>query len=86
MDTLKVVGKSGQISLGKSLAGMGFVVKPLPGGDILLEHSVVIPASEHWLHEPKIKDKLARADKWMRNNAPQKSSLSEIEKKLDDVA
>ena len=86
MDTLKVVGKSGQISLGKSLAGMGFVVKPLPGGDILLEHSVVIPASEHWLHEPAIKDKLARADKWMRSNAPKKSSLTEMENKLDDVA
>ncbi len=36
---LKVVGKSGQISAGKAMAGMGFIMETLPGGDILLKHS-----------------------------------------------
>ena len=68
METIKIVGKSGQISLGKSLAGMGFVMEQLPGGDVLLRHSVVVPVNERWLHEPGMKEKLARADEWMRRN------------------
>jgi len=86
METLKIVGKSGQISLGKSLAGMGFVVESLPGGDILLKHSVLVPANEAWLHEPATKNRLARADKWMGGNAPKKSNLNKIASKLGDIA
>jgi hypothetical protein len=65
---LKIVGKSGKISIGKSMAGMGFIMEVLPGGDILLNHAVVVPSNERWLHEPAMKKKLARADEWMRNN------------------
>ncbi len=43
MHAIKVVGKSGQISLGKALAGMEFLVEQLPGGDIVLKRAVVIP-------------------------------------------
>lgn len=85
METLKIVGKSGQISLGKALAGMGFVMETLPGGDILLKHSVVVPVNERWLHEPAMKDKLARADEWMRNNPAKESNLEEIEARLDST-
>ena len=66
MEALKIVGKSGQISLGKALAGMGFVMETLPGGDILLKHSVVVPVNERWLHEPAMKDKLAQAQSVLR--------------------
>ena len=69
MMELKVVGKSGQISVGKAMAGMGFIMETLPGGDILLKHAIVVPANERWLHEPAMKEKLARADEWMRNNS-----------------
>lgn len=85
MEALKIVGKSGQISLGKALAGMGFVMETLPGGDILLKHSVVVPASEYWLHEPAMKDKLAQADDWMRNNHARESNLEEIEVRLESA-
>lgn len=82
METLKIVGKSGQISLGKALAGMGFVIENLPGGDILLKHSVVVPVNERWLHEPAMKDKLTLADEWMRSNPSKETNLEEIENKL----
>ncbi len=82
---LKVVGKSGQISVGKAMAGMGFIMETLPGGDILLKHAVVVPANERWLHEPAMKEKLARADEWMRNNPAKEASLEEIEAKLDTL-
>jgi hypothetical protein len=49
---IKVVGKSGQISLGKAMAGMNFILETLADGDILLKHAVVMPVNERWLHEP----------------------------------
>lgn len=86
MEALKIVGKSGQISLGKALAGMGFVMETLPGGDILLKHSVVVPVNERWLHEPAMKDKLAQADDWMRNHPARESNLEETEARLDSAS
>jgi len=76
---IKIVGKSGQISLGKAMAGMGFILEPLPGGDILLKHAVVMPVNERWLHEPAMKEKLARADEWMRNNPPKETDVDALE-------
>lgn len=62
---LKLVGKGGQISLGRAKAGACFIVQSLPTGDILLK---LVPENEKWLHEHDIKGKLARADEWMKNN------------------
>jgi hypothetical protein len=82
MHTIKVVGKSGQISLGKALAGMEFLVEQLPGGDIVLKRAVVIPQNERWLHEPAMKEKLAKADAWMRENKPQETDIDALEARL----
>jgi hypothetical protein len=83
---LKIVGKSGQISIGKSKAGMGFIMEALPGGDILLKHAVVVPSNERWLHEPAMKKKLARADEWMRKNPVHETDLEELEARSEAVA
>ncbi len=79
MHAIKTVGKSGQISLGKALAGMEFIMEELPGGDIMLKRAVVVPMNERWLHEPAMKEKLAHADEWMRQNPPRETSLDELE-------
>ncbi len=83
MHAIKTVGKSGQISLGKALAGMGFIMEELPDGDIMLKRAVVVPMNERWLHEPEMKKKLAHADEWMRQNSPQETNLDELESKLN---
>lgn len=83
---IKIVGKSGQISVGKAMAGMGFIMETLPGGDILLKHAVVVPVNERWLLEPDMKEKLARADEWMRSNPAKETNLEELEAGLEDVA
>jgi len=80
--SIKIVGKSGQISLGKALAGMGFLVEELPGGDFLLKRAVVTPVNERWLHEPAVKADLAKADEWMRNNPAQATDLDALEARL----
>ena len=82
MHAIKVVGKSGPISLGKALAGMEFLVEQLPGGDIVLKRAVVIPQNERWLHEPSMKEKLAKADAWMRENKPQETDIDALEARL----
>lgn len=83
MHTIKTVGESGQISLGKALAGMGFIVEELPDGDIMLKRAVVVPMNECWLHVPAMKKKLAQADAWMRQKPPQETNLDELESKLN---
>lgn len=83
MPAIKTVGKSGQISLGKALAGVGFIMEELPDGDIMLKRAVVVPINERWLHEPATKKKLAQADEWMRQNPPQETNLDELETKLN---
>ena len=79
---IKTVGRSGQISLGKALAGMGFIMEKLPGGDIMLRRAVVVPMNERWLHEPERKDRLTQADEWMQRNPPRETDLDELEIKL----
>lgn len=83
---VKTVGKSGQISLGKALAGMEFILETLPDGDILLKHAVVAPINERWLHEPAMKEKLARADRWMRSNPAKETNLDELEARLESIS
>lgn len=80
---IKIVGKSGQISLGKAMAGMNFIMEKLTDGDILLKHAVVVPVNERWLHDPAMKQQLARADEWMRNNPAKETSLAEFEGRLE---
>ena len=64
------------------MSGMGFIMEELPGGDIILKRAVVVPMNERWLHEPEMKNKLARADEWMRNNPAQETNLDALETKL----
>jgi hypothetical protein len=86
MQTIKIVGKSGQISLGKALAGAEFIMEEQPGGDIVLKRAVVIPVDERWAHEPAIQEKLARADAWLRKNRPAATDLSALEDELTKAA
>lgn len=38
----------------------------------------VVPEAERWLHEPDMKQKLARADNWMRDNGARETDLDQI--------
>ena len=78
MQTIKTVGKSGQISLGRAMAGLNFIMQELPGGDVMLKRADVVPEAERWLHEPDMKERLARADTWMRDNGVRETDLDQI--------
>lgn len=75
---LKTVGRSGQVSLGKALAGKHFFVENLPSGDVLLKHAMIVPVNEQWLHTAAMKDRLAASDAWMAANPAQSTDLSQL--------
>ena len=79
MQTIKTVGKSGQISLGRAMAGLNFIMQELPGGDLMLKRADVVPEAERWLHTPTMKQKLARADTWMRDNGARETDIDQME-------
>lgn len=81
---IKTVGKSGQISLGKSLAGTSFIVEEIPKGDFILKRAVVIPENEQWLHTREMKERLQRAAAWIKANPPCETDLDELERKALD--
>lgn len=81
MQTIKTVGKSGQISLGKSMAGMGFIMEELPGGDIMLKRAVVVPMNERLL-DPAVQAELEAAREWRKNNPAKATDLAALGSEL----
>jgi hypothetical protein len=80
---LKMVGASGQLSLGKQFAGRYFEVEIQPDGGIVLKPMRVIPEADAWLYTPEMRERLAKADAWMADNAPRETALDELAAKLD---
>lgn len=80
MPNIKTV-ESGQISLGKAMAGMGFIVQEPPGGDIVLKRAVVVPMNERLL-DPVVHAELEAAREWRRNNPAKATDLTALASKL----
>ncbi len=80
---LKMVGTSGQLSLGKQYAGRYFEVETQPDGGILLRPMRVVPETEAWLHTPEMRERLAQAVAWMAENPPRETDLDELAAKLE---
>lgn len=75
---LKMVGNSGQISLGKKYAGKYFAMEHQPDGAVLLRPMKLVPAAEAWVHEPAMRDQLRRADEWVARTPPSESVLDKL--------
>jgi hypothetical protein len=78
-ESVKMVGTSGQLSLGKKYAGQYYEVTSLPDGAIVLRPMKVVPAGEAWVHEPKMQYQLKRAAEWFRKNPPTETDLAALE-------
>ncbi len=79
---LKMVGNSGQLSLGKQYAGRYFEIETQPDGTILLKPMRVIPEADAWLYEPAMRERLAEANAWMEKHLPEETDLDELERRL----
>jgi hypothetical protein len=83
---LKMVGSSGQLSLGKKYAGKYFQVEHLKGGAVLLRPMKVVPDAEAWVHEPAPRAQLRRADEWAKRTPPAATDLARLVKKAGNAA
>lgn len=79
---VKTIGSSGQISFGKQHAGRTVTVDQIEDGVWLVKTARVIPENELWLHTPSARTTLDRAIEWAEHNAPKRSNLDRLERKL----
>jgi hypothetical protein len=81
--TVKTIGSSGQISLGKQHAGRTVTVEEIEDGVWVVRTARVIPDNELWLHGPSAGKTLDRAIEWAEKNPPQPSDVDQVAKRLN---
>lgn len=79
--TVKTIGASGQISLGKEYAGRTVLIESSEPGMWLIRTARTIPDSELWLHHPRAAARLDRALAAM-DQPPLESDLDALEQQL----
>jgi hypothetical protein len=78
---IKVVGKSGQISLGKRYAGKTLELQRLEDGSLLLRAVVMVPERQLWTLEEPHRSRIARGLAWAAENEPRESNPSSLLKR-----
>ncbi len=78
---IKVVGKSGQISLGKSFAGKILRVQRREDGSILITNVAVVPESQLWTLEEPHRSRIARGLAWASETAPAETDVDVLMKR-----
>lgn len=78
---VKVIGTSGQITLGKQYAGRTVLVEEVEKGVWLLKIARVIPESEAWLHTEPVKSRVDQAIAWAAEHPPQETDLEVLSAK-----
>ncbi len=79
--TIKTIGASGQISLGKEFAGRTVLIESSEPGVWLIRTARTIPDCERWLHQPEAAARLDRALAAMEQ-PPADSDLDALEQHL----
>ncbi len=79
MGTIKTVGSSGQISLGKKFAGQTVMLDEIEAGVWIVKIGRFIPDNEKWLHRPDVQAELNEAIAWAEENPPEDTNLEELE-------
>jgi len=70
---IKVVGKSGQISIGKRYAGKMLELQRLADGTLLLRAVAVVPESQIWTLQEPDRSRIARGLAWAAEATPRES-------------
>ena len=75
---IKVVGKSGQISLGKGYAGKMLRVERQEGGRIVLTAVAMVPESQVWTLEEPDRSRIVRGLEWASKTAPKELHIDAL--------
>lgn len=78
---IKVVGKSGQISLGKSYAGKTLRLERRKDGSILLTAVAMVPESQLWTLEEPNRSRIARGLAWAAKTTPAETDVDVLLKR-----
>jgi hypothetical protein len=78
---IKAVGKSGQISLGKSYAGRALRLERRADGSILLTPVAVVPESQLWTLEEPHRSRIERGLGWAAKTKPAETDLDSLMKR-----
>jgi hypothetical protein len=82
MGSIKTVGKSGQISLGKKFAGQTVMIDEIQTGVWIVKLGRFIPDDEKWLYEPHIQAELNEAIAWAEENSPKDTNFEKLEGRM----
>jgi hypothetical protein len=75
---IKVVGKIGQISLGKSYAGKTLQVDRRKDGSVLLTAVAIVPESQLWTLKEPHRSQIARGFEWAAKTPRRETSLPKL--------
>ncbi|MCD4722716.1 MAG: hypothetical protein K8S13_23095 [Desulfobacula sp.] len=84
MTSLKTIGNSGQITLGKEYAGKQVAVDLIEPGVWVIKTGQFIPDNEKWLHTAIVEKKLKTAVSWAENNIPRGIDLTKLEQIIEN--
>ena len=82
MATIKVIGKSGQIALGKEYAGRSVLVDQLEPGVWIIKVGEFIPDSERWLYDARVQKEVEEAIAWAERNPPRATDLEALASRI----
>jgi hypothetical protein len=77
---IKVVGKSGQISLGKSYAGKMLRLERRRDGTVLLTAVAMVPESQLWTLQEPDRSRIQRGLAWAAETPPLETDLDNLVK------
>jgi hypothetical protein len=75
---IKVVGKSGQISLGKRFAGKTLRLERRQDGTVLLTAVAMVPENLLWTVEEPHRSRIERGLTWAAANKPQETDVEDL--------
>jgi hypothetical protein len=75
---IKVVGKSGQISLGKKYAGKTLRLERRRDGTVLLTAVAMVPEHQLWTLEEPHRSRIERGLTWAATIAPQETDVQTL--------
>jgi len=78
---IKVVGKSGQISLGKSYAGKTLRLQLREDGSILITAVALVPESQLWTLAEPDRSRISRGLAWAAETAPAETDIDVLLKR-----
>ena len=73
--SVKKIGSSGQIALGKEHAGKTVVVEQTEPGVWIIKLGEFVPDSERWLFASRVAEELDEAVRWAESTPPRDTDL-----------